>query len=85
MKHNCIFVRYRIIFHGHIVRFCLASAVVRESANFSQNATRYKMVPASGGNPRAAGTFCPQAANTIVENWTPQNATPLSFFRDSFD
>ena len=69
----------------HHFRFCLASAVVQENAVFSPKAITYKVIPASGANPRTAGTFCPQAANTILENWTPQNATPFSFSRDRFD
>ena len=72
--------------HFSTVRFSVSVLPARWCGRvpFFQKATRYKMIPAGGGNPRTAGTFCPQAANTKLEHWTPQNATPLSFFRDRF-
>ena len=84
MEKNYMVVR-KSLFYAGIVRFCFAGAVSRESAVLPQKATRYKVIPASGGNPRTAGTVCPQAANSILEHWIPQNATPLSFLRDRFN
>ena len=64
-------------------RFCLADAVLRESAVLSQKATRYKTIPASGGIPRMAGTFCPPGGKHYLRTLDPAERNAVEFFSET--